>query len=94
MVLLMGQTHKGMFSWCRHRRGDVLLKQAHERTHEEGFFAIAQMYWPTLHCVVELHLSGCHREKFTKKKKKKLLVVYCSFLLLLRTWADWQDDVG
>ena len=39
------------------------------------------MYWSTLHCIVELHLLGHHREKQTEK----LLVVCCSFLLLLRT---------
>jgi hypothetical protein len=39
------------------------------------------MYWSAFHCVFELHLSGFHREKRTKK----LLVVCCSFLLLLRT---------
>ena len=27
------------------------------------------MYWSTLHWIVELHLSGLHREKCTKKKK-------------------------
>ena len=26
------------------------------------------MYWPVLHCMAELHLSGLHREKHTKKK--------------------------
>jgi hypothetical protein len=39
------------------------------------------MYWSVLHCVVELRLSGLHREKRTQK----LLVVCLSFLLLLRT---------
>jgi hypothetical protein len=29
------------------------------------------MYWSALHCVIDLHLSGLHREKCTKKKKKK-----------------------
>jgi hypothetical protein len=29
----------GIFCWCRHRRKDVLLRQAHARTHDEGFFA-------------------------------------------------------
>ena len=48
------------------------------------------MYWSTLHCVVELHLSGLHREKGTKK----LLVVCLSFLLLPWTRADWQSDVS
>jgi hypothetical protein len=50
------------------------------------------MYWSALHCIVELHLSGLHREKHTKNKTKqnktkqnktKLLVVCCHFLLLL-----------
>ena len=48
------------------------------------------MYWSALHCVVELHLSGLHREKRTKK----LLVVYCSFLQLPQTLADWQSDIS
>jgi len=43
----------------------------------------AHMYWSALHCVVELHLLGLHRENHTKK----LLVLCCSFLLLLRTQA-------
>jgi hypothetical protein len=33
------QTREGTFHWSRHRREDVLLKQAHERTRDEGFFA-------------------------------------------------------
>ena len=49
-----------------------------------------RMYWSALHCVVELHLSGLHRKKCTKK----LLVVCCSFLLLPQTLADWQSDVS
>jgi hypothetical protein len=48
------------------------------------------MYRSDLHCVVELHLSGLHREKRTKT----LLVVCCGFLLLLQIWADWQRDVS
>jgi hypothetical protein len=39
------------------------------------------MYWSALHCLVELYLSGRHREKHTKK----LLAVHCSFLPLPRT---------
>jgi hypothetical protein len=27
----------------------------------------AHLYWSALHCIVELHLSGHHREKHTKK---------------------------
>jgi hypothetical protein len=33
---LLGQTHKGTFCLSRHRREDVLLKQARERTYDEG----------------------------------------------------------
>jgi hypothetical protein len=44
------------------------------------------IYEFTLHCVVELHLWGCHREKCTKK----LLEVCCSLLLLPRIQADWM----
>jgi len=32
-------TLEGTFHWSRHRREDVLLNQACERTHDEGFFA-------------------------------------------------------
>ena len=69
------------------RREDVLLKQAHERICDEGFFANDMHVLHVLHCVVELHLWGHHREKCTKT----LLVVYSSLLLLLRTWADWMQ---
>jgi hypothetical protein len=48
------------------------------------------MYWPALHYIIELHLSGLHREKRTKK----LLVVCCSFLQLLQTLANGQSDVS
>jgi hypothetical protein len=52
------QTCEGMFSWCRHRTKNVLLNQARERTLKNR---------STLHCIVELHLSGLHREKHTPK---------------------------
>jgi hypothetical protein len=48
------------------------------------------MYWSALHCIVELHLSGLHREKCTRE----LLVVFCSFLLLPKTQANWQSNVN
>ena len=48
------------------------------------------MYWSSLHCLIDLHWLGLHREKHTKK----LLVVCCSFLLLPRTLANWQSDVS
>ena len=54
-----------------------MLRQACE------FFAKTHMYWSTLHCVVELNLLRLHREKRTKKR----LMMFCSFLLLLWTWA-------
>jgi len=34
---------------------------------------LTYMYWSTLHCVVELHLSGLHREKLTKKTSGSVL---------------------
>jgi len=64
------QTGEGVLSWNRHRRADVLLKQACERTRDEGFSA------SNTHYVVDLHLSGVHRQKHAKK----LLLVYCRFL--------------
>ncbi|EDL29764.1 mCG148019 [Mus musculus] len=48
------------------------------------------MYWSALHFVVELHLSGLHREEQTKK----FLVMCYSFLLLPRIRAHWQSDVS
>jgi len=39
MVFLLEQIHEGTFHWSRHRREDVLLKQACERTRDERFFA-------------------------------------------------------
>lgn len=33
------QTHEGTFGGSRHRRKDVLIKQACERTCDKGFFA-------------------------------------------------------
>ena len=38
------QTHEGTFSGSSHRRKDVLLTQAHKRTHNEGFFVIMHIY--------------------------------------------------
>ena len=42
------QTHEGMFCWSRHRRKDVLLKQACGRTWNEGFF-VNNMHVSELH---------------------------------------------
>jgi hypothetical protein len=42
---------------------------------------MTHMYWSALHCIVELYLSGFHREKATKT----LLVACYSFLPLPRT---------
>ena len=69
-------------------REDVQLKQTHERTHLMKDSSLTTcMYWSALHCVVELHLSGLHRKKHTKK----FLVVCCSFLPLPQTPADWMQ---
>jgi hypothetical protein len=63
-----------------------LLKRTHERTCKDSLLR-THMYWSTLHCVVELHLLGLHREKLIKQTDKKLFVLYCSFLLLLQNGA-------
>jgi hypothetical protein len=60
-------TREGKFSRSRYRRRVVPLKQACERTCDEGFFTMTCMCWSALHCVVELHLSGLHRGTHTKK---------------------------
>ena len=36
------------------------------------------MYWSALHCVVELHLSGFHREKCTKKPAGGVLQLFAA----------------
>jgi hypothetical protein len=33
---------------------------------KDYFLLTTPMYWSTLHCIVELHLSGLHKEKLTK----------------------------
>jgi hypothetical protein len=50
------QTREGTFHWSRHRSEGILLKQTRERTHKDSLLT-THMYWPALHCVVELHLS-------------------------------------
>jgi hypothetical protein len=61
------QTCEGMFLWSRHRREGVLLKQAHERRRDEGICANDMHVLVCLTCSIELHLSGLHREKRTRK---------------------------
>ena len=41
-------------------------KQARERTVMKDSLLMTHMYWSALHCIVELHLLGLHREKCTK----------------------------
>ena len=57
-----------MFCLSKHMKGQVT----------KDTLLMTRMYWSSLHCIVELHLSGLHREKHTPK----LLAVCCSFLLL------------
>ena len=52
-----------MFCKSKHVKGYV-MKDSLLMTH---------MYWSTLHCVVELHLLGLHREKCTKKLLEQFL---------------------
>ena len=70
------QTHEGTFHWRRHRREDVLLKQARERHVMKDSSLTTHMYWSALHWVAKQHLSELHKEKHTNK----LVVVCCSFL--------------
>ena len=53
---------------------------------------LTEMYWSALHCVFELHLSGLHREKHTKKPSDGVTLPFCHFLGL--TQADCQNDVS
>jgi hypothetical protein len=52
--------------------------------HVKDSLLTTRMYWSALHCIVELHLSGLHREKCTKT----LLVVCYSLLPLPGTAVD------
>ena len=52
------QTREGTFHWSRHRREDVLLKQAREKRSDEGFFANNMHVLVHMHCVVELPVLG------------------------------------
>jgi hypothetical protein len=78
--------------WKADLWGNVLLKETQDRGCSakrhvmKDSLLTTRMCWSALHCVVELHLLGCHREK----PHQKLLVVCCSFLPLPRTWADWM----
>jgi hypothetical protein len=103
--VLLGQTCERMLHWSRPRRKDVLLKQAHESTHEEGVFAnnTHVLVCLTLHswaAFVRDSVEGNVPKKKpkpkpkTKTKTKKLLVVCCGFLPLPRTWADGERDVS
>jgi hypothetical protein len=84
------QTPEGTFHWSRHRRKDILLKQARERTCDGGLFAN------------DIRVLGCLTLQSwapfvgtpLRETHQKLLVVCCSFLLLLRTRTDWQSDVS
>ena len=69
MVLCWGKKRERMFRWGWHRRKDALLKQARERTRDEGVFAKGSCVLVCLTLIAELSsiLSGFHREKHTKK---------------------------
>ena len=51
------------------------------------------MYWSALHCVAELHLSGCHRETH-QKSFGGLQWLFCHFLgvqLIVRVMSAETD---
>jgi hypothetical protein len=83
------QVREGTSCRSRQRREDVLLKQACAKTYDEVYMLTTLMYWSTLHCMVELHLSGLHTGKHTKK----LLVVYCTFLPPPQTQVYWMQNL-
>jgi hypothetical protein len=70
----------------------VFCQSKHVKGHVMNSLLTTHTYSSALHCIVELHFWGLHRENCPKKKK--LLVVCCSFLLLPQTQADWQSDVS
>jgi hypothetical protein len=79
------QIHEGMFSWSRHRRKDVLLKQARERTHGEGFFIN--------HMLVLVHLTLCSQD-FIERKEPKTSGGALQFLVAstnLSWLAEWSQ---
>jgi hypothetical protein len=78
-------------AWSRHRQKDVLLKQAHERTHDEGLLSNDSHALVQLTGIVELHLLWLHKEKHIKKNFSR---GSCGFLLLLWTWTNWQSAVS
>jgi hypothetical protein len=53
-------TGERMFYKTEHMKGHI-MKDSSLTTHK---------YWPALHCVVEHHFSGLHREKYTKTNKQ------------------------
>ena len=72
-----------VFCWGKHVKdclteadiGDRLFCQS---KHMEGHgmkdsLLMTHMYWSTLHCVVELHLLGLHKEKCSKTLLEQFL---------------------
>jgi hypothetical protein len=49
-------TGERMFCQCKHMKEHVM----------KDFLLMTDMYWCALLCIIELHLSGLHREKCTK----------------------------
>lgn len=86
------QTREGTFCRSRHRRGEVLLKPSRERTCEEGFFANDTHVF-VHHFVVDLHLSGVHREKRTTELLCSAAVSchFCALGLMGRVMSAGTD---
>ena len=57
---------------------------------------MTHVYWSTLHCVVELHLSGLHREKHTKNFWWCAVVscCFCGLRLIGRVVSAEAGPVG
>jgi hypothetical protein len=56
-------TGERIFGYSQHVKGHV----------EKHLLIMTHMYSSDLHCVVELHLSGLHREKGSKKTSSGVL---------------------
>lgn len=77
----LGQTREGTFHWSKYRWKDVLLKQAHGRTHDE----LVRL---------TLHWWAVCPDSTERKSPKNFLWGSGGFLALLRTQANYQSDVG
>jgi hypothetical protein len=60
----------------------------------EDSLLTTRMYWSSLHCIVELHLSGLHREKLAKNFSGGLLWLFCFFSRLRPIGRVMSSETG